>query len=74
MAQLPNGERARIPTEKFTDDCLHPDHPRGKDQARVCAAVLGITRDSANALAALVRQAAVPLGSDWHIPTADGSP
>ena len=27
MAQLPNGERARIPMEKFTDDCLNPDHP-----------------------------------------------
>ena len=27
MAQLPNGARARIPLEKFTDDCLNPDHP-----------------------------------------------
>jgi len=59
MATLPNGERARIPMEKLTDYCLHPDHPRGKDQARVFAAVLGITRDSANELAALVRQAAI---------------
>jgi len=59
MAQLPNGERACIPMEKFTDDCLNPDHPRGKDQARVGAALLGLTRDRANALAALVRQAAM---------------
>ena len=58
MAKLPNGERARILMEKLTEYCLNPDHPRGKDQARVFAAVLGITRDSANELAALVRQAA----------------
>ena len=59
MATLPNGERARIPMEKLTDYCLNPDHPRGKDKARVFAALLGITRDSANELAALVRQAAM---------------
>ena len=59
MATLPKGARARIPLEKFTAYCLNPEHPRGKDQARVVAAVLGITRDSAIALAALVRQAAM---------------
>ena len=59
MAQLPNGEHARIPMEKLTDYCLNPAHPRGKDKARVFAALLGITCDSANALAALVRQAAM---------------
>ena len=59
MAKLPNGERARISIEKLTEYCLNPDHPRGKDKARVFAAVLGITRDSANELAALVRQAAM---------------
>jgi len=37
---------------------LNPDHPRGKDKARVFASLLGITRDDANELAALVRQAA----------------
>jgi hypothetical protein len=58
MAKLPNGERACIPMEKLTDYCLNPDHPRGKDKARVFASLLGITRDGANELAALVRQAA----------------
>ena len=83
MATLPHGERARIPIEKLTDYCLNPDHPRGKDKARVFATVLGITRDSANALAALVRQAAIEgditkeamttfgryYRVDWAIPT-----
>jgi len=59
MAIWSNGERARIAMEKLTDYGLNPDHPRGTDQARVCAAILGITRDRANALAALVRQAAM---------------
>jgi hypothetical protein len=58
MAKLPNGERALIPMEKLTDYCLNPDHARGKDKARVFAAVLGITRDSAHVLEDLVRQAA----------------
>jgi hypothetical protein len=58
MAKLPNGERALIPMEKLTDYCLNPDHARGKDKARVFAAALGITRDSAHVLADLVRQAA----------------
>jgi hypothetical protein len=83
MAKLPYGERAHIPMEKLTDYCLNPDHPRGKDKARVFAAVLGITRDSASALAALVRQAAIEgditkeamtvfgryYRVDWAIPT-----
>src|SRR5262249_39406349 len=43
MAKLPNGERVRIPMEKLTDYCLNPDHPRGRDKARVFAALLGIT-------------------------------
>lgn len=59
MAKLPNGENAFIPIEKLTDYCLNPDHPRGKDKARVFASVLRITRDSADRLADLVRQAAV---------------
>ena len=44
--------------EKLTDYCLNPDHARGKDKARVFAAALGITRDSAHVLEDLVRQAA----------------
>jgi hypothetical protein len=83
MAKWPNGERAHIPMERLTDYCLNPDHPRGKDKARMFAAVLGITRNPANELAPLVRQAAIEgditkeaisvLGRyyrvDWAIPT-----
>jgi len=46
---------------------LNPDHPRGKAKARVFASLLGITRDGANELAALVRQAA----TDGDIPKAE---
>ena len=58
MAQLPNAEYAIIPMEKLTDYCLNADHPRGKDKARVFAAVLGLTRNDAKRLATLVQQAA----------------
>ncbi|MGH7963625.1 MAG: DUF6883 domain-containing protein [Candidatus Binatia bacterium] len=59
MARLPNGDSAIIPMEKLVDYCLNPEHARGKDKARVFAAVLGLTREKASELADLVRQAAV---------------
>lgn len=59
MAKLPNGENALVPMEKLVNYCLNPDHPRGKDKARVFASVLGFTQNSASQLAALVQQAAV---------------
>ncbi len=59
MAKLPNGEKAIIPVEKLVDYCLNPQHARGKDKARVFASALGITRNSANQLLVLVRQAAI---------------
>lgn len=58
MAELPNAEDAIIPMEKLIDYCLNADHPRGKDKARVFATVLGLTRNDANRLAALIQQAA----------------
>ena len=83
MAKLPNGERALIPMEKLVDYCLNPEHPRGKDKAQVFASVLGLTRNTADQLANLIRQAAVngevtkeettPFGRyyrvDWSIPS-----
>jgi hypothetical protein len=50
---------AFIPAEKLVGYCLNPDHPRGKDKARVFASVLGFTQRDASQLAVLVRQAAV---------------
>jgi hypothetical protein len=45
--------------EKLTDYCLNPEHSRGKDKVRVFVAILGITHDSADELAALAQQAAM---------------
>jgi hypothetical protein len=59
MAKLSNGENAIVPMEKLVNYCLNPDHPRGKDKARVFASVLGFTQNSASQLAALAQQAAV---------------
>ena len=58
MPKLPNAEHAVIPMKKLVDYCLNPDHPRGKDKARVFAAVLSLTRSDAAQLANLVQQAA----------------
>ena len=59
MAKLPNGENAIVPMEKLVGYCLNPDHPRGKDKARVFTSVLGLTQRDASQLEVLVRQAAV---------------
>jgi hypothetical protein len=83
--KLPNGDRAIIPIEKLVGYCLNPEHPKGKHKARVFRAVLGITRENADRLYELVRQAAIagevvqerstPFGQefkvDWTIPGLD---
>jgi hypothetical protein len=45
--------------EQVVDYCLNPNHPRGKDKARVFASVLNITLNNEQQLADLVQQAAV---------------
>jgi hypothetical protein len=35
---LPNGHRAIVDIEKLRDYCLDPNHPRGRNKARVFAA------------------------------------
>jgi hypothetical protein len=57
--KLPNADRAIIPIEKLVGYCLNPEHPKGKHKARVFQAVLGITRENADRLYELVRQAAI---------------
>ena len=37
--KLPNGERAVVDNRKLLDYCLNPQHPRGRNKARVFAAV-----------------------------------
>jgi hypothetical protein len=40
---LPNGDNAFVDRDKLTEYCLNPEHPRGRNKARVFAASLGIT-------------------------------
>ena len=37
--KLPNGERAIVDIGKLLDYCLNPQHPRGRNKARVFASV-----------------------------------
>lgn len=53
---LPYLERAVVPLEKLSDYVLNPDHPKGKDEARVFKAVLGIERKHAEALAEIIKE------------------
>jgi hypothetical protein len=48
--RLPNAENAIVETKKLTDYCLNLNHPRGRHQARVFKAKLGITADNADFL------------------------
>ncbi len=55
MGLLPNFEQARIPIEKLENYALNPDHPAGRNKARVFRDILGIERRHATALAELIR-------------------
>jgi hypothetical protein len=63
--QLPNAEQAIVDIAKLRDYCLSPTHPRGRHQARVFAATLGLRSDDAELLrrallcAAMTEQAIV---------------
>jgi len=37
--KLPNGDKAIVDSRKLRDYCLNPDHPRGRNKARVFASV-----------------------------------
>ena len=55
--KLPNGERAIVDIRKLRDFCLNPQHPRGRNKARVFAAV-GIREAEAERLRAALLSAA----------------
>ena len=55
MAPLPNFSEARVPIEKLEDYVLNPEHPMGKNKAKVFREVLGIERWHAVAFAELIR-------------------
>jgi hypothetical protein len=48
--KLPNFERAIVDIEKLRNYCLSPEHPRGRNKARVFKAVLGLTDKNAEEL------------------------
>jgi hypothetical protein len=52
---LPNLERASIAIEKLRDYVLNPDHPLGRNKARVFKSMLGIERKHAVAFAEIIR-------------------
>lgn len=84
--KLPNGRQAEISMQKLIGYCLNPEHPRGKNKAKVFESALGITATNANILQELVKQAAIagevsqqkstPFGQefkvDWTVPNTDG--
>lgn len=47
--KLPNGERAIVDSRKLREYCLNPDHPRGRNKARVFASA-GIRQADAEEL------------------------
>jgi hypothetical protein len=57
--KLPNGNQAEISMHKLIDYCLNPEHPSGKNKARVFASVLRITRENADTLRSLIQTAAI---------------
>jgi len=55
--KLPNGEHAVVDVQKLRVYCLNPQHPRGRNKARVFAAV-GIRQEDADDLRAALLAAA----------------
>jgi hypothetical protein len=55
--KLPNGERAIVDIQKLLGYCLNPRHPRGRNKARVFAA-MGILEADAEELRAALLAAA----------------
>lgn len=61
--KLPNGERAFVDLRKLRDYCLDPNSPKGRSEARLFAATLGLTREHATLLReSLLRAAAAQDG------------
>lgn len=58
MNLLPNAENAVVDIRKLRDYCLNPEHPSGKDKARLFSSILGITVDNAEELRQVLLNAA----------------
>jgi hypothetical protein len=55
--KLPNGDQAIVDIRKLLDYCLNPQHPRGRNKARVFASI-GITGADAEELRDAILSAA----------------
>jgi hypothetical protein len=51
---LPNAENAIVDIRKLRDYSLNPNHPTGKDKARLFSSILGITADNAEELRQII--------------------
>jgi hypothetical protein len=52
MARLPNAAKAVVDQAKLSGYLLNPEHPIGRNKARVFRAALGLTREDAGLLKA----------------------
>lgn len=69
--RLPHGENAHVDDRKLSEYLLNSGHPRGRHKARVFAAALGLTAQSAHVLKqallfAAAQDEAVAQHSDSH--------
>jgi hypothetical protein len=55
--KLPNAHSASVDLRKLQDYCLNPEHPRGKNKARVFQSALGVGRKNAEELRSLILSA-----------------
>ena len=77
MPALPNAEGAILDARKLDAYCLNPAHPRGRHKARVFREALGLHRDDASWLSAVLlggilrtdaeQMAADRFGSRWRV-------
>ncbi|MGH1393196.1 MAG: DUF6883 domain-containing protein [Trichormus sp.] len=51
---LPNSENAVVDIRKLRDYCLNPEHPSGKDKARLFSSTLGMTAENAEELRQII--------------------
>ena len=72
MAKLPNGDKAVVPLEKFTEYALNPEHPSGRHKARVFKAALGLTFEDAAFLQETVKKLASTHDATPQEPSAYG--
>ena len=72
MSKLPNGNKAFVPLEKFTEYLLNPEHPTGRHKARVFKAALGLTLKHAEFLRSTVQSIAAAGEAERQEPSAYG--